>query len=984
MGCNDIITVPQFKGTCWFNAILMVLFYSQNMKKLVENKTRYFTIEGKNKKANSLRIFHAFVRKMLTMNFNFKKKDNVMNFFEKYSPENVLRILNNYDSELFPFNVEKQCGYHAIVYLEKMFILLNISYKICVKNSTNSKLYNLEKVLKKEEKEEKDTFDIILIIEEQYFQKTLYNFYKVSDEIINDDIKILNKGNIIVGSEKYSIESVILRNTQGKDKHEISGLTCDNKRYLYNGWLSRQIEEPHWLFFKKRKAYPCELSEYDWVNKSSNFCLNSCFLKNYIGQNVEKNTCFKIPTDIGVQIFINDKIIANKFEENKNVINIDFNENDKMLNCLRGVANFSTSKDIYMYDSPNFDKDQFMENLDILSPKLKAMSEMIEKQDSQDMKKEGKLYKHCIYTDLRSSYGIRILGSLMIALGFAEIIDEEHNFKTDNPIYKSFGILTKQLLYNKPVGSGTRKYLMHLFNQRPDNVQGKNVRFIILDKDFKEGIDLFDVKYVHLFEPQLSFSETKQVIGRSTRSCGQSGITFKPNVGWTLFVKIYDTIFQEKIQQFVLFSDTFHEYIIENMGINLKLYNLSHDLEELSIIGSVDYSIVKQKNKKIENGCAKSKNDAFEFSPSQEFIKDYFTPQHFRKGMLLWHSVGTGKTCSAIAVASNTFESQDYTILWVTRASLKGEIWKNIFETICHVKIQELVRDNPKVKRDVRRKMLKYLSNSWSIRPLSYKQFSNMIEGKNQFYNKLLAKNSKEDPLRKTLVIIDEAQKLYNQEGLEPGEKPNMEIFENMVNHSYNFSRQDSVRLLFLSGTPYNNDPMKYINLLNLLKTKNDFIETNYDDFSSIYLNKSGKFSDEGKELFLKKISGHISYLDQSNNARKFAQPQIHHVHTKMSIIEHKDSIERIKDLSEIRKSLDKEIKSDIADLDKWTKKKPNKMISKEEILTEIKNMEKNIEEVEIEFKKVTDEIERLEKLVPKNNHLSQEYSLMKRCLNKY
>jgi hypothetical protein len=177
---------------------------------------------------------------------------------------------------------------------------------------------------------------------------------------------------------------------------------------------------------------------------------------------------------------------------------------------------------------------------------------------------------------------------------------------------------------------------------------------------------------------------------------------------------------------------------------------------------------------------------------------------------------------------------------------------------------------------------------------------------------------------------------------------------------------------------------MKYINLLNLLKTKNDFIETNYDDFSSIYLNKSGKFSDEGKELFLKKIAGHISYLDQSNNARKFAQPQIHHVHTKMSIIEHKDSIERIKDLSEIRKSLDKEIKSDIADLDKWTKKKPNKMISKEEILTEIKNMEKNIEEVEIEFKKVTDEIERLEKLVPKNNHLSQEYSLMKRCLNKY
>ena len=61
-----------------------------------------------------------------------------------------------------------------------------------------------------------------------------------------------------------------------------------------------------------------------------------------------------------------------------------------------------------------------------------------------------------------------------------------------------------------------KKELLKLFNTRPDNIYGKNIRFIIFDSGFKEGIDLFDVKYVHIFEPSMTIADLKQTIGRAT------------------------------------------------------------------------------------------------------------------------------------------------------------------------------------------------------------------------------------------------------------------------------------------------------------------------------------------------------------------------------------------------------------------------------------------------------------------------------------
>jgi len=65
-----------------------------------------------------------------------------------------------------------------------------------------------------------------------------------------------------------------------------------------------------------------------------------------------------------------------------------------------------------------------------------------------------------------------------------------------------------------------------------------------------------------------------------------------------------------------------------------------------------DFSQYTWKDVKMENLCEdKSKGGAsgqiIKYTPSQDFVRNYFTPANPVKGFMLWHSVGTGK-CHAI------------------------------------------------------------------------------------------------------------------------------------------------------------------------------------------------------------------------------------------------------------------------------------------------------------------------------------------------
>jgi len=289
---------------------------------------------------------------------------------------------------------------------------------------------------------------------------------------------------------------------------------------------------------------------------------------------------------------------------------------------------------------------------------------------------------------------------------------------------------------------------------------------------------------------------------------------------------------------------------------------------------------------KMENNCitkgglTKGGATIMTYTPTQAFVSNFFTPSNPLKGMLLWHSVGTGKTCTAIATATSTFEKQGYTILWVTRTTLKNDIWKNMFDQVCHEIIKLKIENDGIAIPSNNTDRMKLLSKSWRIRPMSYKQFSNLVSKKNQIYETMVKINGTEDPLRKTLLVIDEAHKLYGGGDLSSLETPDMVALHASLMNSYIMSGENSVKLLLMTATPIQTDPMELIKLINLFKMPTKQMPDNFDVFSEEYLDNNGIFKPDRLHEFRNQIAGHISYLNREKDARQFSQPVVSLIQT--------------------------------------------------------------------------------------------------------
>lgn len=632
--------------------------------------------------------------------------------------------------------------------------------------------------------------------------------------------------------------------------------------------------------------------------------------------------------------------------------------NEQTADCIRNRTNFTIPKTFHMIDKKDFNPDMLNVYIDNdASPKLKLLLEQIRLLDEKDMKETGKLHKHLIFTDVnRSTYGAKIIASALTANGLHlayhpqgtgfSLSDDKKLLKTK---HANYAVLLSKSFYDRPVNAKIRKVILDKFNSRPNNTYGELVRFIVLDQGFKEGIDLFDVKYVHLFEPLAVNADEKQAIGRATRFCGQKGLVFHPRFGWPLYVYKYDVEIIQELQDIWTDFDntkTLFELYIKNSNLDMRKIIFANQLENATIDAAVDRDLNKpvhlfsidspddivlrgggggiskisnsgnsgnsgnHRNKsiaptkkmdlvnmheyiaenfskfkypplKLENKCVGGgavNGNIVSFTPTQDFVRHYFQPSSAYKGLLLHHSVGTGKTCTAIATATTSFDLENYTILWVTRHTLKTDIWKNMFGQVCNIDIQDKIRKGLVLPNKIVSKS-KYMSANW-LDPISYKQFSNMLLKRNKIYDEMVKRNGKDDPLRKTLLIIDEAHKLYSPT-VAKSEKPNTDILEKMIQSSYDKSGADSVRVLLMTATPFTEDGMEMIKLLNLLR-EDDKFETDFQSFSSDYLSE-GYFTKWGLRGFKNKVSGYISYLNRSQDARNFAHPIIKNIYTSMS-----------------------------------------------------------------------------------------------------
>lgn len=715
----------------------------------------------------------------------------------------------------------------------------------------------------------------------------------------------------------------------------------------------------------------------------------------------------------------------------------------KKASCIRRTANFSRVKPNMLIDSKTFSPEILEKAIPLAAPKIEAIVQKIRELDEHDLKHEGKLFKHIIYTDVpQANYSIKIIASALSVMGFhfagIPIKDEEKLLETRD---QNYAILLTKPFGKVSVKTKTKKEILATFNDRKKNVHGKLIRILCLSDAFKEGIDTFDVKYVHMFENTVTHADQKQAIGRATRFCGQKGLEFKPNVGWPLKVFRYNVRIPADVRKDLgTRSDTLHDMFLEYSNLDKRRINFAVDLEEATADASVDKALTevlhvaraakrggadeveskakkskksskeREKKKKrvrfaedvvsphgrilkspslvpraapvdnakqdtpkrvmdarqmqtfvkkkyadliykteeLVNKCVDkegkvSSSRLIEFTPSQEFVRRFFRPESAYKGILLNHSVGTGKTCSAIA-ATGAFESQGYTILWVTRHSLKSDVYKNIFDQVCHEGFRERLAKDPKAiprpsaSLTTAKLASQYLSSQW-IGPISYKQFSNMLLKNNKYYEEMVKRNGEKDPLRKTLVIIDEAHKLYSPQTV-GAEKPNTDILESMLWKSYKVSGADSARLILMTATPFTEDPTEQMQLLNLMRPKSDALPVQFDAIMRKWLSKDGHFTKEGRREYMDAVSGYVSYLDRSADARYFAQPIIEDVLVDMTTLGDRDPpkhhdvkikalAQDIKSVNERVKEVRDKVKQDMAEIKSFYKEEMQKALGK-------------------------------------------------------
>ena len=210
-------------------------------------------------------------------------------------------------------------------------------------------------------------------------------------------------------------------------------------------------------------------------------------------------------------------------------------------------------------------------------------------------------------------------------------------------------------------------------------------------------------------------------------------------------------------------------------------------------------------------------NTKKDFTSYQKFIRDYLQLKSPYRGLLLYHGLGSGKTCSSIAVA----ESINNSVIVLSPATLKGNYVKALrSDPVCGV--EEYGLNNKKIGD-------KYEFISYNA-PNTIEQLDRISSLDNH------------------VIVIDEVHNLVSM--IVSGSKKGPEIYRRLM-------EARNVKIVALSGTPIINYPFEVSILANILR--------GYIEVVSIYI-KDGKSLDTRVEMLkseLGKLDG-VEYVDHN------------------------------------------------------------------------------------------------------------------------
>ena len=288
----------------------------------------------------------------------------------------------------------------------------------------------------------------------------------------------------------------------------------------------------------------------------------------------------------------------------------------------------------------------------------------------------------------------------------------------------------------------------------------------------------------------------------------------------------------------------------------------------------------------ISSQAKKLCDSEFELSPHQQFVKNFLSLYTPYNSLLLYHGLGSGKTCSAIGVAEdmrdyirqmginqriiivaspnvqNNFKLQ---LFDETKLELVDGLW-NIKSCTGNKLLKEI---NPLNMRGLTRErvitLIKNLINT-SYLFLGYTEFANYIQKKSNVASDLISDKEKivKQKLKQIfdnrLIIIDEVHNIRFTDENAKSKRIASALLKLVTN-------VDNLRLLFLSATPLYNTYKEIIWLINImnLNDRRSTIEIKdiFDENGNFIVNSDGK--EIGKELLERKATGYISFVRGDN-----------------------------------------------------------------------------------------------------------------------
>lgn len=289
---------------------------------------------------------------------------------------------------------------------------------------------------------------------------------------------------------------------------------------------------------------------------------------------------------------------------------------------------------------------------------------------------------------------------------------------------------------------------------------------------------------------------------------------------------------------------------------------------------------LKPSNETMKELCQPSK---FKLQPQQEFLAEYLWSSRKKiNGLLIYHRIGSGKTCTAINIAEKF--KKDYKIMVVLPAALIGNFKDELLSNCPGENIY--IKDNERKILDKKEyKNIEYIDTINKIDNRIEKYYT--IHSYNKFH-KLVQENKIK--LKNTVLIIDEIQNMISMTG------SFYKTLKSIIDKT-----DDSLKVFLLSATPMFDRPVEIALTLNLLRPENLLpigIDFNNEFLTPIKTDSGTNYKLQNAEKFINLTKNMISYY-RGAPPQAFPQLEFKVIKCKMNDFQYKSYLTSLSNLDE-------------------------------------------------------------------------------------